>query len=123
MLYKTAVCRLLKALENYRGGLIPVTEVLGKEHPLHYAVRQVERFHPKKHSRRKQYGSLKYPINMIWYSLLDHSRVKRKQEAMQCRDILISVFTRLKNNEYSYQPDMLDWGGIDKDLLTRGCWI
>ncbi len=93
---KKAVELLGRELRRYRGGLIPSSEKAGEEHPLHFAVRQVEAYKLKRRPCScSQIRSLVYPIALYWYSLLDWSRRKDRQAAIHMRNRLLDMLELL----------------------------
>lgn len=90
---RKAVDLLEKELRAYRGGLITSSMDAGKEHPLHFAVRQVEAFRlrHRNSANDRQPGVLAYPVNIYWYALLSWSRQDNKKKALRCRDRILSM--------------------------------
>jgi len=114
---------LAQELSRYRGGKILSSEDASKEHPLHFAVRQVESYRPFKCqcSRNKQVGSLPVPANIMWYSLLDHSRSGDRAKAKRCRKRLLEMLEYIRiriTNPGQYHPHPTI--AKDKEILSRG---
>ena len=121
-----AIERLEYKLKRYRGGKIPSSKEPGKEHPLHFAVRMVEAYRPRRGGSARQFGSLGSPMSLMWYSLLDQSRCGNREKAMRCRKRLLEMTKYItpllhQGRDYTFNR-CLDYLVVpeDEEIMTRG---